>query len=467
MQSAHVRGSSLLVVAVFSAMLMACANTAFKGSAGKIHPTVTKEFTQDSYPSATTVRQQGFSGDAQDEKFEQGEWGKLDVLVVIDNSGSMKDEQDNLSTKLGSLLSQVDKADWQIGVVTTDPAEYRGLFPTRRLELIKKGDGNAVGKFANVITDAGIKGSGVERHFLQAVNALQGRYSGGDWVRDGSTVVVLIITDEDNCHGTGGYECAGAADLDAAFLTNYLSSIRTLGKDAKAYGIYWDPTIAQASCSTALKQANKISEVIAATGGKAGSICDGDYAPTLANISQDIARIVKYEFDLGNKPDDGTLKITVDGQDWTDFTLTDRQVKFTKVPPFGSKVDVAYKHGADGTLTSEFKLDKKPALDSIEVTIDGQVQAPGSYSWNDAEQRIEFTDKPGERAEISFNYKAVVPLKDTFSIGKDALPETIDAWVDGQRVTGITYDQAAGNVVFDAAPAAEANIKISFKRPQS
>src|SRR5690606_23335673 len=76
----------MLAVAVVG-MLAGCGNADFKGSAGKIHPTITKEFNQDSYPAASTTRQQGSSGDAQGENFEQGEWGKLDVLVVIDNSG--------------------------------------------------------------------------------------------------------------------------------------------------------------------------------------------------------------------------------------------------------------------------------------------------------------------------------------------------------------------------------------------
>ena len=54
----------------------------------------------------------------------------------------------------------------------------------------------------------------------------------------------------------------------------------------------------------------------------------------------------------------GTLKITVDGQDWTKYTLDGKHVKFTDVPPFGSKIDVSFKVGADGQLSSVVKLDK-------------------------------------------------------------------------------------------------------------
>jgi hypothetical protein len=450
---------SLIVAVAVVGLMTGCGDTDFKGSAGKLHPTITKEFTQDSYPEASTVRQQGHSGDAQGENFEQGEWGKLDVLVVIDNSGSMEQERLELSDKMTVLLSQVEKADWQIGIVTTDQEPYNRVLFKQRMDLIKKGEANAAGRFAQIINGYEDSSNGLEQHFLQTVNALNGTYS-DPWVRDGSTVVVVYVSDEDNC--SDGDDCAGA-DANAAHVTDYLSSIRTLGKDAKAYGIYWQPGT---TCATGFAQANKLAEVVTATNGKAGSICDADYAPTLSNISKDIAQIIKYEFELGHVPDDGTLKITVDGKDWTDYTLTDKLVKFTKAPAFGAKVDVAYRHGADGTLTDEFELDKVPDAASIQVFVDGKPLPAGSYTWNDAEKRVELTDKPDERAEVTFKYKEAVPLKDTFLVEKGALPNTVAAWVNGERVREITYDVATGNVVFATPPPADAKIKISYKRPK-
>ena len=117
----------LSVVATLNLMtfVSACNTTRFKGAsgAGRLNPTVTKDFTQDDYPSVTTSHKQGRAGDPQSQNFEQGEWGMLDLLVVIDNSGSMTEEQANLSTKLQPLLSKIAKSNWQIAVVTTDPAD--------------------------------------------------------------------------------------------------------------------------------------------------------------------------------------------------------------------------------------------------------------------------------------------------------------------------------------------------------
>src|SRR5690606_4392624 len=101
----------------------ACSETEFKGSARQELPTIERSFKQLSYPETVATYTQGHTGDAQDENFEQGEWGPLDLLVVVDNSGTMIEEQTNLSTKLAPLLSHIDKSDWQIAVTTTDPSD--------------------------------------------------------------------------------------------------------------------------------------------------------------------------------------------------------------------------------------------------------------------------------------------------------------------------------------------------------
>ena len=45
---------------------------------------------------------------------------KLDVLVVIDNSGSMALEQQSMSTRFNSFLQKLQGLDWRVGIVTTE-----------------------------------------------------------------------------------------------------------------------------------------------------------------------------------------------------------------------------------------------------------------------------------------------------------------------------------------------------------
>ena len=98
--------------------------------------------------------------------------GPIDILVVIDNSGSMSQEQANLATKLSPLLSSIAGADWQISVVTTDPRN--GC----QRALIKSSDGAAAATaFQSSITSAGLAGDGNERGILMSVAGLMGSFT--------------------------------------------------------------------------------------------------------------------------------------------------------------------------------------------------------------------------------------------------------------------------------------------------
>jgi hypothetical protein len=79
-------------------------------------------FTQPAREMGVDERTQGAARKSVTQDFAQDELGLLDVLVVVDDSGSMKEEQVGLSTRLGALMGSVAKSNWQIGVITTDPA---------------------------------------------------------------------------------------------------------------------------------------------------------------------------------------------------------------------------------------------------------------------------------------------------------------------------------------------------------
>jgi hypothetical protein len=74
---------------------------------------------------------QGFSEIKTRDRFQQNRRNAVDLLVVIDNSCSMVEEQDNLARNFDALISTFTAADvdWQLAVTTTDTEveQYRGL----------------------------------------------------------------------------------------------------------------------------------------------------------------------------------------------------------------------------------------------------------------------------------------------------------------------------------------------------
>ena len=44
----------------------------------------------------------------------------MDILIVVDNSGSMREEWLKLSAKVDDLLGSIAGLDWQIKIITTE-----------------------------------------------------------------------------------------------------------------------------------------------------------------------------------------------------------------------------------------------------------------------------------------------------------------------------------------------------------
>ncbi|MEZ4317492.1 MAG: lamin tail domain-containing protein [Myxococcota bacterium] len=85
----------------------------------------------------------GFTDSRWTDVFQQDRANEVDLLVVIDNSCSMVEEQDNLARNFDALLQQFVEAevDWRIAVTTTDIVEerFRGRLQGGDDEIILRG----------------------------------------------------------------------------------------------------------------------------------------------------------------------------------------------------------------------------------------------------------------------------------------------------------------------------------------
>ena len=444
-------------------LLDACKSTAFTGASNRspaLPPIQARDFVQDTREVRQVQAKQGSSGSNKNQNYNVTAMGIVDIVVVVDNSGSMAEEQSNLSSRMTPLLSAIKDADWRVVVTTTDPADRCGYGP------ISKSDFNPEGRFKNFV-NAGTSGTGLERPILRAVDALKSNciLGPGNWLRPNSTVAVVIVTDEDNCHidNEKGYGCSGSADYNGSYLTNYLSSIRKVGTDARVYGIFWHPSQTQAQCGTAYKQANIIADVVAQTGGTWGSICDNDYSGTLAKISNDVAKTLKADFVLKSMPDPGTFRMTVNGQAWSEYTLSGLNVHFTRNPPVGAAVLVSFVSGASGVVTNKFELPEAPADGVVTATIGGQ--PAGSVTYDPATGQAIFSNTPPNNSTVVMSYKVNSPLKTIFEIAPGADTQYLKVFVNGALVdkSAYSYDSVTGAIKFLTAPPESAKVHAEWR----
>jgi len=96
--------------------------------------------------------EQGFTEQTKVDVFRQEARNSVDLLVVIDNSCSMVEEQDNLASNFDALLQTFAAADvdWQLAVTTTDTADvrFRGLLMGGDDEIILRSENGQIDSLA-------------------------------------------------------------------------------------------------------------------------------------------------------------------------------------------------------------------------------------------------------------------------------------------------------------------------------
>lgn len=134
----------------------------------------------------------------------QEEIALLDVLFVVDNSGSMNIFQQELSSQMSAFMNVFDSSgsDYHLAVITTDEARFRQY---DGYSWIDSTHPDSVLWMQNVISSIGIRGSGMEKGIEMAKYALEGDASPGkDYYRENATMVIIYVSDEPD-HSLGNW----------------------------------------------------------------------------------------------------------------------------------------------------------------------------------------------------------------------------------------------------------------------
>jgi hypothetical protein len=313
---------------------------------------------------------------------------KVDILLVIDDSGSMKPDQLKLASKLSSfanlLESQSVPMDWQMCVTVTRAqlisnsyywgasVNWVGYSPTPGTPqyVLKKGTSNLNNIFYQTINaiGAGVPGSGDERgikaayhHFYNGEPGVSGT---SGCYRSGSAVSVIVISDEDE-RSVGG-DCSRikrnmnedpatcfpleAADMPANLLTQAKSTFGTnvrftfnsiVVADSACEKVQ-DETLDEQGLRSPSHMGYKYIETSNLTNGGIGSICADDFSTNLNLFKDKIVNSVS-SLTLECAPVAGTLVVAIDGVTTTAYTLTGANLKFNSAVVEGKRVTMTYK----------------------------------------------------------------------------------------------------------------------------
>jgi hypothetical protein len=283
------------------------------------------------------------------ESFVQAPLPKADLLLVIDDTGSMAQEQLSLASHFAGLLDELDaqEVSWHVGVVSTDMngEEAGWLRGSPWILTPDVADRDAV--FAKTV-QVGTSGLGPEAGLAAAVLALDLAESDGPnagFRRADALLHVVFVSDADDQS-----ESWLGNKPEATFLTRLDDETLRTALPAHASAVVGPlPTGCTSSTGTA-QPATRYDAVVGGSGGIVVSICATDFAPVLATLSE--ATIVwQTEFPLRSLPVDDSTVLTVDGETMADGWILDPgvpAVRFDAPPPPEARIDVSYLVALDG-----------------------------------------------------------------------------------------------------------------------
>ncbi len=240
--------------------------------------------------------------------FDQGsdEDTVADLLFVVDNSGTMSEEQHRLASSLGGLMVLLDEtlADFRLGVITTDveDPDHRGRLQGEP-PVLGPDTPDLPGAFvanAHVGTGGSRDEQGLTALGLAMTEAVDAGYNGG-FFRPGARLHAVVVSDEDD-HGEDGVE-------------ELLSQLAVDVPDSAQFAVHAIVGDVPDGCLAPDAVADpgpRYLEAARRSEGYSGSICLADWTPLLESIGL-AALGLQDTFPLSHEPDQSTIEVRVDG----------------------------------------------------------------------------------------------------------------------------------------------------------
>lgn len=317
-----------------------------------------------------SLKGRGAANANQIDTFVQESGTQVDVLFVVDNSGSMMEEQQSLGSNFAAFMSAATASgvDYHIGVTTTglevssggwsqcgggaEGGENGRLFPVSGAtpRIITPQTPNAPGVFASN-TRVGVchwNEQGLEAayralsdpllHSLDDPRTPQPNDGNGGFLRDEARLAVIFVTDEEDF-----------SPQPVPFYETYFKSLKDNDPARLSISAIVGPRDL-ATCSTASSSGTRYIQLAQATDGVVESICTPNWAESLRKLS-DTTFGPKRNFPLSEEPaDPSQITVWVNGVQVTEgwrYEGSTNSVLFDvgRAPPPGAYIEIIYPLG--------------------------------------------------------------------------------------------------------------------------
>jgi hypothetical protein len=395
--------------------------------------------------------QQGYDGETTDETFPVWETGKLDLLIVVDNSGTMANYQNMLAARLEPLLEHVSNTNWNIAVVTTDNDCIRDMIS--RSDYTADSDAAKL-RFAAAI-EADIYGSTIERGIEMAVKGLNSQLKCDgqtiEWRRQEARTAVLALTDEENCGSIINEGCPanGYEDYNPA---RFLAEAPA---DTRFYALLHDES--ECGFSGYDYQPNQYYDLVNQTNGLWKPICQADYSGVLTEISQHVSDDIVRRFNLAAAPELGTLEMYDGNQPLAlGHSIASNEITIADIPGSLADITFRYRHGSKARFTT-IAIASDTDLSTLSITANSELVPNTHYEVSNDE--IVFLQQIPDTYNVDVEYRQGAALSGVFPYLNTCSQELTRITLDGISSQDFQVDGA--EITFSTAPSDGASIVLN------
>ena len=263
----------------------------------------------------------------------------VDILFVIDNSGSMGSNQTNIKNNFDSFMTAFGAAgvSYHIALITTDSSDFVG-------DIITTATSDPVTEFNNQIDSIGTRGSAQEKGLWFAYESTTSgdasSSSGTGFLRPDARLVVVYVSDEPD-NSTYTYDGSGSSSMTPSDYSASLISLKSSLSLVAAHAIAGDHP---GGCSTngGAQFGDGYYDVVSDLSGTFMSICASDWSVTMDTLARDSIAIT--DFPLTGNPIENSIEVKVNGYISTDWLYDSvaNSITMTSTPAEGSSIDITY-----------------------------------------------------------------------------------------------------------------------------
>lgn len=429
-------------------------------------PAAQQSFRQINRPVISERLYQGHTGYQESENLPITEAGRLDLLVIIDDSSSMRPFQDLLRVRFQNLLSNISNTDWHIAVATTSSSCLRSTGEGIKILTRQDYEANPLltqQRFEALITPGEV-GSTIERGILAATEGLIGDCGNPNqsWVRFQAQQAVLIVSDEKNCGSASNEGCQGQPYEVAEYF------LRRVPGDTRVYGLFLldnNPLACPQSGGYDDYYPTEYMRLVEATGGFAEEICQVDYSGVLDRVSAHVRDFVKTVFTLKYIPVPDSLTVSIDGRPVRQGLRVEGNLLYVDAPiQAGDRnLSVIYRHNPI-PMQQSFALNSELDKQTLSVNINGKPMPRESFVWDTNNNTLSFNEIPAARSVIEVNYRKPNLLQESFPLMLPDDVASVEVRVNQKKVPEENYELSSGRLDFKNPPSDNADINVTIER---